>query len=420
MSEAPHPRILFENVPEHLREPLRLLAGTYDFVDDVFDITDIHDSDWDLIVSFDDTPYVGGGMHALTFGARVLPSWEWGGTEVEPTRGEVLSARHVYTPISLDGEERRLLERTIVSQDPGPRGRVGLMRLPTGWTPLVVVGEEQLPWAALLDYGSQRVWALPSETTGHVEWLAFVLRALHETDQVRFPEAPDWRLADEWATPSVRSATAALASVEEQRQRALAELDREENSARGAVHEASVDAQAGFGRLLTEQSKPLEDAVSAVLECFGFGVQEMDEHHTTQNGAKLEDLRVSVARESEPDWTCLVEVKGYSKGAKANDVAQITSRPLLVFYKETGRDPDGLWHIVNSYREQDPSTRPVALTSAGDLAVLASAGGCFIDTRDLFRAWRDVEEGAVSADDVRASLMAGRERWEWPAKGSGS
>jgi hypothetical protein len=413
MQDVPHPRILFQDVPQALRDSLASLAGESMFVDGNA-TGSIHDSDWDLAVSFSSTPYAGEGVHLLSFGAEKLPSyWEWE-QWIWPVRSGTLLARAVQVSSTLqDDELKRLVKRTIVENDPGAGNRKALIRLPAKAVTLATAGAEEAAWAALITYTETLVWALPSETSGHVEWLAYVLRFLHRVDADRFPGEPNWRLKQDWATPMVRKALAALSSIETERVTVLAQLDQREGEAREAL-ERALAAKSPSG-LLSEQGGPLVQAITNVLVRLGFGVSDMDDHHDDRTGAKLEDLRVTYPA-ADGDWTCLVEVKGYGKGAKANDVGQIIGRPPLVFLRENGREADALWHIVNSNREQDPSTRPRALEGGGDLLTLAGAGGCFIDTRDLFRAWRDVEEGASTAEEVCASLMAGRERWEWPAK----
>lgn len=83
----------------------------------------------------------------------------------------------------------------------------------------------------------------------------------------------------------------------------------------------------------------------------------MDDHHDEKTGAKLEDLRVDDP--SSPDWHCLAEVKGYTKGAKVNDVSQITGRPVAAYTKETGDYPSTVWHIVNIWRGKRPLPVPL-------------------------------------------------------------
>lgn len=135
----------------------------------------------------------------------------------------------------------------------------------------------------------------------------------------------------------------------------------------------------------------------------------MDDHHDAVTGAKLEDLRVSDPDVS--DWIGLVEIKGYSKGAKVRDVAQVIGRPIVGFVKENGREPSAVWHVVNANRGEDPSSRALAIPDDRDLEALAQANGMLIDTRDLFRAARAVEARVWDAADVRRTLREARRRW---------
>lgn len=413
MNEDRAPRILFQDVPEKLLPQLQALAGTSGVVQGQL-TGNVHASDWDLIVSFSWKPYMGAGTSLLSFGGSHYPIRMQGGIGSAPERDRILHARGLAVPANLHAPLRALIQRSIIEQDPGASQRKGLGWSPDGSVPLVTAGAEKRVWAALLSYPEkQYIFALPAETTEHVAWLAAVLRFMNQHHPDRYPREPDWRQKVEWWTPETRQANETLQVIEVERAEAFRDLDARAAAAREAIELASKESEGGALRLLTEQSEPLVQAVTDTLVRFGFEVSDMDEHHDEKTGAKLEDLRV-VYRPGTQSWTCLVEVKGYAKGAKASDVAQIIGRPPLIFLKETGREADSLWHIVNSNRGQDPSTRPQALTSGGDLVALADAGGCFIDTRDLFRAWRDVEEGVATADAVRASLMAGRERWEWP------
>jgi hypothetical protein len=270
-------------------------------------------------------------------------------------------------------------------------------------------------WAALLRYRTGFIWALPAETTEHVSWLAEVLRYLHTNEPDRYPGDPDWRRSAAWAAAPVSRVLSDLETIGVERRAALAELDVRESEAGQALEREMASAAAGEHRLLTASGDDLVAAVADALASFGFVVQDMDDHHDANSGGKLEDLRVTTGEEVS-SWTCLVEIKGYLRGAKVSEVAQIIGRPARGFRRETGRDPDRLWHIVNTFREQNPSTRPVPFSGSADLAVLAENDGCAIDTRDLFRAQRDVESGAATAEDVKQSLISSLERWTWPSE----
>ncbi|MCU1555052.1 MAG: hypothetical protein JWM13_2538 [Arthrobacter sp.] len=90
-----------------------------------------------------------------------------------------------------------------------------------------------------------------------------------------------------------------------------------------------------------------------VLIEFGFSLQSMDGHHEKVTKTKLEDSRVSDAEE--PDWVALVELKGYTKGARTNDVTQILGRPMRALFcrhpgfRCVGRREDGLPGVVKDH-----------------------------------------------------------------------
>jgi hypothetical protein len=314
-----------------------------------------------------------------------------------------------------EGDLAALLERSVVANDPGSGNRKRLRRLPSGSVALVTMGDEKEPWAAILAYkAGPRIFALPAETTQHVEWLAMVLKMLHQLDADRFPAEPDWRRSSAWGTPTLLDALHELSEIEADRQAAKDEFEARESIARAALEAAAAAAATGAQRLLTASGDDLVEAITHVLMELGFQVEDMDEHHDAVNGAKLEDLRVTSINPDGEVWLGLVEVKGYSGGAKARDVAQIYGRPARSYLKETGTDADGLWHIVNVKKEQNPSVRGESFTGQNDLLILEDNEGCAIDTRDLFQAWRDVQIGSSSAEQVRESLMTARGRWTWP------
>jgi hypothetical protein len=412
MLDAAHPRILFHDVPDALLGPLSTLAGTSDTITGAL-TGSVHDSDWDLVVSFGERPYLGAGQHLLSFGGVQLPRFLHGSEWVLPTRMLSLRARALQVGEGVPNDVRGLIERTVIANDPGPLERRGFSLLPSDHVPLVTAGEERAVWAAAYLSIERLVWALPEQTTRHLEWLSYVLEALHGTDSTRFPLSADWRRGTAWGTPEVITAASALSDVVDERAAAIVDFDRREDAAREALESALASGREGAQRLLTEQGDALVDAVRQAFLAFEFEAHDMDGHHDAKTGAKLEDLRVK-----DGNWVGLVEVKGYSKGAKVNDLSQIVGRPALAFYKENQRDADALWHVVNAWRESDPSGREVALSRPNDLDTFAGNGGTLIDTRDLFRALRDVEAGTTTAAQVRESLLLATKRWTWPSSES--
>ncbi len=109
----------------------------------------------------------------------------------------------------------------------------------------------------------------------------------------------------------------------------------------------------------------------------------------------------------------IIEVKGYDAGAKASDLALMLRH--LSRADRAGRSPSAIWWIANHWRKRSPDDRGVIL--AGEDAMIAAHAGegvplVVVDTRDLFRAVRAVEDGRMTPPEVRASLRAARGRWE--------
>ncbi|WP_178997316.1 hypothetical protein [Paenarthrobacter nitroguajacolicus] len=252
---------------------------------------------------------------------------------------------------------------------------------------------------------------LPPETTDHRAWLVWFLRSLNKIDPDAFPGDPDWTRAPSWSTAGTQTMHDELQKLHEERSKLLAELDERERAAASQLEEARAADKVGYQRLLTADGDELESAVQKVLTEFGFTVQNMDGHHDQVTKAKLEDLRVSDPED--PEWIALVEIKGYTKGAKTNDVTQILGRPMRAYILETGREPSTVWHIVNPERTVDPSTRKDAIPSDLDLEALTEASGALIETRQLFLALRDVQAGKLDAPAIKLSLKNALTRWDY-------
>jgi len=404
---------VFESVPDDLYDDLAAFAGTHGRLDE---LPGLHASDWDLLVSFADTPTVPQGVHLLSFGGEEFVhifSSVWGGSGYHLYSRTESIARHVRVADEAPPEWRSLIQRTVVDTSPGVPRRVFNGYWSAANRPLAVVGAEAVIFAFLTESRAEGAQAftlgLPDSATGHVDWLVAFSKFLHETDPERFPGAPDWQSQAEWGTPEIRRAAATLDGLADERTEVMTALAKREAQA-ARVLESAVRAGAdGAQRALTRDGDELVDAVAGLLRDLGFVVDEMDEHHDQKTGAKLEDLRATDP--DVPGWVALVEVKGYTRGAKVNDVAQIIGRPSMAFAIDQRRPPDAVWHIVNTWRETDPSTRPIAIPNDNDLSALTSAGGTLIDTRDLFTAWRAVHEGTATSTDVRGSLREALTRW---------
>jgi len=411
VDSAARPRILLRSVPPELVPEFEGIPGTLTFVSES---DDVHPSDHDLLVTFEGAPPMGLDWHVLAFGVRAFNF----GTSSYKRLNPHSVARDVFVSDNEDARAiRGLIERTILATLPPPPRATWVPNVSTPSetpTPLVQVGQEKRVYAFRARKGSRlRMWALPEHTTEHRAWLLHVLEVLHEVDPDRFPGDPEWQAGTRWATPELAAAHDARRLAEEQLQATVAAATETVAAAEDAVTVARSTAATGMWRLLTAEGDDLVDAVQAALTDLGFDAKNVDDENRLRHGRRLEDLRV--ADPEQPDWESLTEVKGYTKGAKVTDVHQVTQHPSMYFAIDRGRGPRTVWHVVNAWREKDPTLRESAIPNDADLKALTDAPGALIDTRDLFRAWRDVQNGRAAAADVRHSLRTAVTRWKWPA-----
>jgi hypothetical protein len=422
----PRPRVLFENVPVDLVDELTSLVPTAKIIDSD---EKVHESEYDLLVTFAwDAGKRSKHLHVLSFGATVGDYVKADGHEFRLLRGHATLAHEISIPQGSRPALAKLLSVSVVPEI--EEGNKSTWELPDDlntWTmgsrtgdlkamcaPLLHLGSEEFVYAferqRSTDAGSGYSLSLPEETTSHALWLRTFLDLVSEIDPSIVPASVDWPTSKEWAPPALRRVVEGLESLSDDREKAIAAFDVRESSLNQELAEIAKEAEEGPQRMLTADGDELVAAVLGALQDLGFLVEDMDDHHDTKTGAKLEDLRITDP--SDEYWTCLAEVKGYAKGAKVNDVPQITGRPSVAFTKETGDEPSTVWHIVNAWRNTDPSTRPKAIDNDDDLQPLTDAQGALIDTRDLFRAWRDVHNHA-DPSSVRASLKSALTRWTY-------
>lgn len=418
----PRPRVLFEQIPDGELADLVRLVPSFKLIQED---ENVHETEYDILVTFaDDAGKRGKHLHVLSFGATAGTSTEQYAfqRDAETLANEVTISTDVSPAIAA------LLKSTVIPHV--QEGKKYAWRLfyveghmwqesVTGnlagrCTPLLHLSKEEFVYA----FSNRRDGnsgglhlALPNITQRPADWLRLFLDLVAVIDPGSVPPDTEWKTSERWSPPEVSGFLQDLQALTDEHAKAISEFQGRELALNEQLKQAARRADEGSGRLLTADG---DDLTAAVLEAFtdlGFIVRDMDDHHDEKAGAKLEDLRVDDV--SVPDWHCIAEVKGYTKGAKVNDVSQITGRPVAAFTKETGDFPSTVWHIVNAWRGTSPSTRPVAIPNDDDLKPLTDAAGALIDTRDLFEAWRDVQAGKVEADAVRESLHSALTRWTY-------
>lgn len=243
-------------------------------------------------------------------------------------------------------------------------------------------------------------WLLPADVPDVVPWVSAALGEWHALAPNRFPGVPDWSQSPTWQTPAEIVLQDALEVLNEERQIAELGFASREGELRARLLVAREAADGYERALLTAQDEQLRLVVMRALRELGLTVNDSDAEATERDA--LEDLRA--ADPEFPKWIALVEVKGYTKGAKTEAIGQFL-RFQRRFSEREGRMADAEWYVVNQFLSRDPSTRQHALAgSPGDVAAFAAAGGLVIDTVVLFTLLMQARRKERTAADVRLLL----------------
>jgi hypothetical protein len=249
--------------------------------------------------------------------------------------------------------------------------------------------------------GLTECWCLPDymEETAP-QWVEAALGEWYKHDPHVFPSAA-WRDSRRWRTSDENRLADQLEELRGKRAEVLAVMAVTEEALLAKFGEAKHAAE-GRERVLVDGAGERLEAV--IADCFadlGFDVKEMNQVYP--QGDRREDLQV---RDPDtPGWTALVGVRGYTTGAKVNDLLRF-GRYRIRYVREHGEDVGAVWYVVNQFNEDDPEIRPPVLASnETELETFAADGGLVIDTADLFQMWRAVQDGSMTAAEARATLI---------------
>jgi len=244
-------------------------------------------------------------------------------------------------------------------------------------------------------------WFLPFSGLNVGAWIQAALKQWHKLDPERFTVDSGWERAAPWRTPAEAELVRQIDALSQERREVLARLDSAEAELMTQLQAAGMSADENERLLLTAQGNPLVNAVAKAFEELGFTVQHMDEIFPATD--RREDLRIRLPEQGE--WTAICEVKGYRNGAAVNDLLKM-ERFRSRFYRDTGRDPERCWYVVNSFIKDDPARRPRTLaTNPAEVETFAEGGGLVVGTVELFRLLMDVRSGQVGAHDARQLLI---------------
>ena len=249
--------------------------------------------------------------------------------------------------------------------------------------------------------GSSEWWTLPIFVEHPDRWVSCALAEWRQRAPSRFPGAGDWQSSPVWQTEAEIAAIGRLDEFEERRLAAERAYVQERTEMESQLSAATNAADQGERRLLTHQGGDLVAEVISTLREIGFNVTDVDETISAP-GDRREDIRV--ADPTIPDWIAIGEVRGYVRGAQLNDLLRL-ARFVARFVRESGREPDRTWYIVNQFFALSPTERPRPLeANPAEVETFGEGGGTVIDTRDLFVLRMRVRRGELASEAARALL----------------
>lgn len=432
-NDDPHPRVLFFGIDGDDLEVMKALVPTARFVE--WNET-VEEDEYDAAVTTQEDPgRLSSHLHVLAIGAQTLDMKDLGeGSSTSFGRYFETHADQLEIPDGLPNDLERLISRSIVpnlargtekhtwgyhvGRFHGRTTAVQTGDLEGDCVPFLHAGPAKMPIALERRREGQDSaisWAISAETTYRVDWFRLFLKRVREVDPDKFASDAEWRTSPAWATPHAMKLIREGDAVRKTREEFLAESDKKIRENEHALR-ASLDVASGdVLRILTSQGEPLVDAVTDVLTRFGFSVENMDPIHVARHGTKFEDLQVRDL--DDPDWVAIVEVKGFSKGVKVNEIAKVTQRPVVQFLKDNNKAPSAVWAIANHNMTLDPQHRGSFVGKPDvDLHNFENVdGGACFDTRDVYRLWRTVESGETSARAAKTALKSASLLWAGPA-----
>jgi hypothetical protein len=430
INSNPHPRVLLMFLTGAEDEAMEPVFATTRVIDSV---ARVDADEWDAVIArhggnFTAAPTyeLSTHLHVLAAVARVAGTATHPGDEngIEVGFSAGSRATELIVPPELDPALSRLVQDTLVPVcgqrhqqrvlGPSPAYFITVRELGFAPTDLVrpflltrrgeiLAGEIRRPGGAI-------AWILPHDVDLTAEWAHAAMRRWREVDPARFPLGSEWRDDARWQTGGERDLHAQIASARETLFAATKRLEGEITVLDAQLRAAAAQADANERRLVTEAGAELVDAVRTALESIGFKVQDVDKDRPP--GDRLEDLRVV-----DPDdgWTAIAEVRGYTGGARVNDLIRIGMRFATRFEKAEQTPPDRLWYIANDFREMPPGERPAILAANPvELETFGENGGLAISTVVLLELSLALAAGRIEPSAARRLLRDATGRFTLP------
>lgn len=375
---------------------------------------------WDVLITVDpSTPPPAEAIRVLQIGGQAT------GTFVQPYSHDRSIEKYVYRhskpghelniPATLSEARIEFVKRYLVPALPTSPDHRTVFDRPIGvedseWTPLLTNADGDAVAVVYRPHaGPLEVWYLPEEAIDCLDpALQLAFQDWNREEPDRFPSAPDWTDDRRWMSAAHHLQVDAIdqktSEVQAEIARLTASIEAYEVERDEVVRAANLSYQR---RLLTDNDEPLVGAVQTALEQLGFTVVNLDKQ-LVDGEPRMGDLSVS-----DGAWTAIAEVKGYTKGAKANDLL-VVGKHRRVYEKKHG-DVQGMWYVANTFRLSSPDIRKPILDGADELVeTFADDDGLVIDSRDLFDLLKQVEAGSLTPEAVRQALRAATGRFTAP------
>ena len=403
LNPASRPRVAFVNVPDEMVDQLEPLCGTARR----FDHLGLWERNWtpsetDIIVTCSTVLNVDSGIHLMLRGDAGSDVFQVGRQYLLRIQSHHQAALELSTPPSLPDFFADAVDQLVSSLTGSETPATGLVSQTEGLlTPLVLSTDR--PIAAYyprveFDTGlGGGGWglAIPEPADPNL-WFRAFLNLIHQEDSEAVPNLPSrFTRSEIWYTPHELQLSGLINDLRDKAMDIATEIGQLEEELRTAEAGADTKERA----VLYTDGEELEDAVADFLRELGFRVDLVD-RQIPEGQARVEDYHITTS--DSDDWMAVGETKGYSKGARSNDLGDI-NKHVKAFIRRERREPDRVWWFINDYRTRDPGTRDATLK--GQEKQPANFDVVAIPTRGLYQLWRSVELGEIDRMKAREILI---------------
>jgi hypothetical protein len=401
---------------------------------DIEELSELHQGEYDIAVTYDENNLSGldAHLHVVALGGSDLGRQERSedvGVFGLDHNASVAKELELGPTIEQDEQLKALVEQTLLpiyaQQSHHHILKCGIRRYYAGgydeqpghlWFPTLMDRDGKV-LAGFAKRSETRkpmpeLWFLPNGIDNETlkRWLEYLIDRWSPTNPAIFPYRVSWKQQPEWQSAEENKADDNIATLKDEHAKVVQAYEQRLAELKQLREEATVATDSSLRVLLTSQGETLKNAVQATFASFGFTMVDVDKKidDTADDKAdKLEDLQAKTMHQTPSvDWTSLIEVKGYTKGAKINDFLKLNRFTKRYMQESGGIAPNAIWYVVNHDLRADPSSRGIALkANPTEVKEFGKDQGVVIDTVELFKLKKLVDVGAVTAESARKQLM---------------